>query len=140
MNCISLNYKQIKLDIRKSFAFDDNVKLNIMKQLTLGDKITQCILLCTCNRTEVYFDGSKKYFDYVINVLSQYSCVSKDAIKKYAMFFENEKATFHLFKVTSGIDSMVMGEDEILSQTRSAYMFSKNNNFTSYDINIICIH
>ena len=57
LNCISLNYKQIKLDIRKSFAFDDNVKLNIMKQLTLGDKITQCILLCTCNRTEVYFDG-----------------------------------------------------------------------------------
>ena len=111
LNCISLNYKQIKLDIRKSFAFDDNVKLNIMKQLTLGDKITQCILLCTCNRTEVYFDGSKKYFDYVINVLSQYSNVSKDAIKKYAMFFENEKATFHLFKVTSGIDSMVMGED-----------------------------
>lgn len=137
LNCISLNYKQIKLDIRKSFAFDDNVKLNIMKQLTLGDKITQCILLCTCNRTEVYFDGSKKYFDYVINVLSQYSNVSKDAIKKYAMFFENEKATFHLFKVTSGIDSMVMGEDEILSQTRSAYMFSKNNNFTSYEFNMI---
>jgi glutamyl-tRNA reductase len=135
--CISLNYRKANLEIRQSFSFSEKNKINILKDITNSGSITQAVLLCTCNRTEIYFVGSKDCDIIVLDTLCKYGEIQNKLISKYVMNYYGDNAINHLFKVSSGIDSMVVGEDEILSQTKSAYMFSKNLGFTGYELNMI---
>jgi glutamyl-tRNA reductase len=125
------------LDIRKKFSFSDEIKNNIITSLVKEGKVTQCVLLCTCNRTEVYFVGEKGSDNSVVKILSEFSNVPQIQLSRFLMNYQGDNAVNHLFKVASGIDSMVVGEDEILSQTKSAYIFSKELNFTGYELNMI---
>ncbi len=137
MFCISINYKNAGIELRRSFAFSMEVQKKIMYDLIANKEVTECIFLCTCNRTEIYFCGTKTACDHVKKVLARYSGVDYEILASYLMTFYNENAVKHLFKVACGIDSMVIGEDEILGQTKNAYMLSKELGYVSYELNMI---
>lgn len=127
MNCISINYKNADEGIRSSFAFAEEIQKRISK------KLSECVILCTCNRTEIYFCGD---INAGIAVLSEFSGIAVDEIKKYAMVFMGRRAALHLFRVACGIESMVIGEDEILGQTRNAYKNACEFCRTNSELNI----
>lgn len=117
--CLSINHRLCGEQFRSLFTFEKKVR----EKLLFSARTKNPVIVCTCNRTELYYNGDT---EYGIEILCLNSGVSKEEIKRRIMIFTGEKAIEHLFKVSCGIDSMVIGEDEILGQVKSSYAFSKD--------------
>ena len=133
-NCLSINYKKADIEIRKKFAFSSEKQALFLKK-SAEKGVEQAVILCTCNRCEVYFSDAEIYT--IIELLSEFSDIASGEISSYIMYFKEQKAIKHLFRVASGIDSMVVGEDEILGQVKNAYAQSQQYRMTKYKFNMI---
>ncbi len=137
MYCVSISYKIADIELRKKLVFNQDRIRKITADLTDGGFVCECVMLCTCNRTEIYFCGKKDSEEKVISALADNSGINKNLLSKHLLLFSGDNAIMHLFKVACGIDSMVIGEDEILGQTKSAYFFAKENNTVGHRLNMI---
>ena len=137
MQCISVNFKNTPENIRNKFAFTNSEKELFISELNKLLKSAKCIILSTCNRCEIYIENPKNVFSILENLLKEKTKLSLSEIRKYARYYENKSAIEHIFKVTSGLESMIVGENEILSQVKQAYFDSLNNKRTSYELNTI---
>ncbi len=137
MYCISISYKSADIQLRQRLAFSEAVCRKIASELTDGRNVSECVMLCTCNRTEVYFCGEKGSENEIVCALAENAGITETQLSKHLLFFYGDRAISHLFKVSCGIDSMVVGEDEILGQTRTAYLSAKENMTVSYELNMI---
>ncbi len=136
MYCLSVSHKTSNVVVRKKLAFPDEQKKTFLDDLYYSENISECLILCTCNRTEVYFCGDESSVKTVETVLSDFSGIDFDELKKYICLFYGDRALLHLFRVAGGIDSMVIGEDEILGQLKRAYAFAKDNGTVAYELNM----
>lgn len=133
MFVISINYKTASTDFRQSFVFgEDKTKLFFSCVKEAG--ILECVYLSTCNRCEVYGVGQASK---VVAALAEYAEVPVEELKEKVLIFEGKGAISHLFHVTAGFESMVLGEDEILRQIKTAYQFSMEEGFTGFELNTI---
>ncbi|MBP1563185.1 MAG: glutamyl-tRNA reductase [Oscillospiraceae bacterium] len=128
--CVSINYKRCSEEIRSKAAFSEEDKLAVLEELSPFEPV----LLCTCNRTELYYFGNT---EIGAEILSRLSGISESELLPKLMIFSGRKAVNHLFRVTCGIDSMVVGEDEILGQVKKAYTFSAEKIALSAETNMI---
>lgn len=135
--CISVSYKSADINLRQRLAFSEDSRCKISSELINESCVTQCVMLCTCNRTEMYFCGEHGSEKDVIRKICSYAQINEDLFSKHLLFYYDDNAISHLFKVACGIDSMVIGEDEILGQTKNAYLLAKSNNTVSYELNVI---
>ncbi|MGN1113567.1 MAG: glutamyl-tRNA reductase [Oscillospiraceae bacterium] len=133
MFCLSISYKNTPYNIREKLSFSKDTQGKILACLK-SEGIFQCVILCTCNRTEIYFCGNE---EKVVKILSEYSGLSEENLCPYLRSYQNDKAILHLFRVACGIESMVIGEDEILGQTKNAYLFAKSCGTVDYEINVV---
>lgn len=131
MFAISLNYKNIKTDIRGRYVFDTGKALLFLQRLKEAG-ITEAVYLNTCNRTEVYGNGD---YEAALKALAEFSGSEPSCLREDAFIYEGDSAIHHLFRVTAGIESMVVGEDEVLGQMKGAYDFSKEHGFTDFIFN-----
>ena len=130
---VSVNQSHLNMDQRESFHFRESDKLAFSTQL-LDENIDQCVILSTCNRSEVYIMADDLYDKFqlkqlFLNYFNQ-SDIQLDV-------FDGVEALSHLLKVACGLKSMVIGEDQILHQIREAYEFSKSQKFTGKEMNYI---
>jgi len=128
-----LNHNTAPIEIReKLFISEENIHdvLNSIK--TAG--IREAVILSTCNRTEIYFcsDNQDKALDIINNMLFNYFNIKQDWIADYTYCFQDEDAYKHLFLVASGLDSMVIGEPQILGQVKDAYRTATLQNATGF--------
>lgn len=137
MYCISISYKNADIDIRKRFAFPEDIQKAFSEKLIHCSNACESVVLCTCNRTEVYFCGNKKSVYDVRKLLSEYSGIPEPEFIRCIRFFSGKNALNHLFRVACGIESMVIGEDEILGQLKKAYKLAYENHTVSHTLNII---
>ncbi|MCI7767124.1 MAG: glutamyl-tRNA reductase [Oscillospiraceae bacterium] len=137
MYCISVNYKKADVGFREKMAFPEDVQRALAERTAENVHITGCVLLCTCNRTELYFSGDTCAISAAKALLSEFGGVSEGELAPVLMIFSEDAAVRHLFKVACGIESMVMGEDEILGQTKNAFRSAMDRGFTSYELNMI---
>ena len=116
-----INYKKTSIDLREKFSFTTNQIISITNDL-LDLGIPEVILLATCNRTELYMALNKENSVKMKNNIRNY--FEKHFILDFNETFEykkNEEMVFHLFEVTNGLDSLVLGEDQILGQVKDAH-------------------
>ena len=118
---LGLSHWQTPLDVRESVAFTREELPQAL--LELKDALGGGVIVSTCNRTEVYVTGESE--DDVRERLetllaSRLPSVSGDSSCGF-YFYEHEEAVHHLFRVTSGLDSQILGESEVLGQVRDAY-------------------
>ena len=73
----------------------------------------------------------------VFGIWAEMAGIDPEELKEQTFVFDGDRAANHLFHVTAGFDSMVLGEDEILRQIKTAYLFSKDNGYTDYELNTI---
>lgn len=99
--------------------------------------VEEALVLCTCNRTEFYFTGDKSSVREMEKLISRVSDVSLDDIKEYFRIYGDKKSVEHIFRVTCGIDSMIIGEDEILGQVKTAYGLALEVGATGYVLNSV---
>ncbi|MDG6223492.1 MAG: glutamyl-tRNA reductase [Candidatus Bathyarchaeota archaeon] len=101
---------------------------NALKQFHANDEIDECVILQTCNRTEAYVvskepeKASEKLKEHLLNRFKTKSAETKSAIE----ICSNQDALKHLLRVSSGLESMVIGEDQILGQVWDAYRVAKS--------------
>lgn len=123
---IGISHKTSPIEVREQFAVSKNEILPFSELLQHETGISDIVVLSTCNRTEIYFSQSKYDFHLaaklVYKVLKQFKGVEK---KSWHAFYShsNTDAVRHLFEVASGIDSMIIGEDQIIGQIKEAYVF-----------------
>lgn len=137
MFCISVNYKKTPLPIRQQFAFSEEEQKQFLSELIERKKVTGGVVVSTCNRSEIYFTGEQVKVAEVEAFLSSLKGIDKENIKKYCLYYQGKKAVRHLFRVTCGLDSMILGEDEILHQVKEAYLFASKWGYVNSDLNII---
>ena len=124
MKALGISYKNAPVAVREKFSFDAE------KRAALRSAIGHAAVLCTCNRTELYF--TDKAVDAAA-LLVKYS--GFEQIPEYLHTYEGEGALRHLFRVSSGIDSMLIGEDEILRQVKEAYAEASDAGTTDFELN-----
>ncbi len=117
-----VNYKTADIDIREKLSFVRSDRIKLLERLAGLDNVIESVLVSTCNRTEVYVflermeSGSKP----IERMLCDFKELNLSKMCKYFYSYEGKKAVEHLFKVASGLDSMVLGEDQILGQIKEA--------------------
>ncbi len=118
-----LNYRTAPVEIREKFAYTAEGVSEALDVLRSMNSIMECSLVATCNRTEFYcvVDHVHCGQQNVIMYLHEQFAVDRSELKKYLYFYDGEKAVNHLFRVACGLDSMVLGETQILGQVREAY-------------------
>ena len=127
MKAISISYRNADVSVRERFAFDESGYSDIT------EKLGKSVILCTCNRTELYFTG--RPVREAVKFLAEIS--GMDNITEYIRIYEDVKAMRHLFRVACGIDSMVIGEDEILRQVKEAYAEACKRESTDFTLNTV---
>lgn len=118
---LGLNHKTVSIDIREKFAISEESAREGLVHLSDQPGITEAVVLSTCNRTEIYAvlkdEGAKEELYRFFLTLSGNS----EAKKEYFFFYTGTECIRHLFQVVSGLDSMVIGESQILNQIKTAY-------------------
>jgi len=135
---VGLSHKTAPVEIREKIAFSSPQKLE--EALLIFKKesaIRECVILSTCNRVEIYLVVNKNsnWKDIVADKISQYQGVDKKDFVEHLYFKEDTDAIKHIFRVAAGLDSMVLGEPQILGQLKEAYGFAAGKNTTGFVIN-----
>lgn len=127
MLCIGINYRLAPVEAREKFSFSYDEKKSFIKD--------NMVILSTCNRVEIYFT------DYDVKKAAREICSFKgidyDSFKGYINVYSGDGAIKHLYRVACGLESKILGEDEILGQVKDAYYFSHENVRLSYEINTV---
>lgn len=131
---VSFTHKNTDINLREKLSFNTlEKKYKLLKSLNSNKNILESMVLSTCNRVEVlaYVDDIRLAQDFIILEISQMSGVSFDELNKRADVYENTSAIHHLFSVASSLDSLVVGETQIVGQLKDAYNYAKNSAFCS---------
>lgn len=137
MECISISHKTAKSADRQRCYVPEGTREEFLGKIMSLHTVRQCVLLSTCNRTEIYVEGRTNSFQGIEEVFAQAAGSDVEWIRGLVRRYEGRKAVQHLFRVVCGMESMVIGEDEILGQTRDAYMYSQKAGYTGYELNSI---
>ncbi len=120
---IGVNHTTAPIQIREHVAFNSDHLGSALHELTMNGA-PEAAILSTCNRTELYCstDDPQKALDW----LSQYHHLEKEAIAPYIYTLANDEAVKHAFRVASGLDSMVLGEPQILGQFKQSVKIAQD--------------
>lgn len=121
---ISLNYKQTPVEIRERFALPEEQLEQALLKLRHSKSILECIILSTCNRTELYVVADQLHTGrhFTKKFIAEWFLMERSQFEEYLDIKENDAAIEHLFSVATGLDSMVLGETQILGQVRDAFL------------------
>jgi len=134
---ISFSHKNIDIKMREKLAFGSiEDKDRFIRVLLENDCTKEVILLSTCNRVEIITRSTniKISTKNIIEKLASYSGVNFDILYERADIYDNDGAVHHLFSVASALDSLVIGETQIVGQLKDAFRFSQSKNYCSSTI------
>jgi glutamyl-tRNA reductase len=125
---VGLNYKTAPVEIREKLSFDEAELAEAMKALKNKKSILENVIISTCNRTEIYAIADQVHTSryYIKEFLSEWFGIDKEEFSPYLFIYEGDGAIEHLFKLSCGLDSMVIGETQILGQVRTSYLTAQN--------------
>jgi len=129
---ISFSHKNSTLDIREKLTYPDDYHLNAcLAKLNTSQAINESILLSTCNRMEIFCSCNdiSQATKHIFEMLNQRVGISLEELEGRADIFDNSSAIHHLFTVASSLDSMVIGETQIVGQLKDAFRYAYDNQF-----------
>ncbi len=136
---IGLSHHTSPVELRERFAFADAKIPDALKSLRESGIADEAVILSTCNRVEIYaatpLEPAKAFVELKKFLKTTHAFESPLGEEIYAL--AEPQSLQHLFKVASGLDSMVLGETEILGQLKTAYELARKNNFTGARLNKI---
>ena len=117
-----INHKTAPVEIRERVAFEPTQMSHALKDLVAQTAVNEAAIVSTCNRTELYCGLEHADLSAVTQWLSNYHKLGDRDIQPYIYAHPDQEAVRHLLRVASGLDSMVLGEPQILGQMKDAYM------------------
>jgi len=124
-----VSHRSAPVSVLEQLSIDESDQIKIVDRVLQSPLVTEAMVLSTCNRVEVYavVDAFHGGLAVIGQVLSEYSGMSMGDLTKYAYVRYSEAAVEHLFAVASGLDSAVVGEQQVLGQVRRAYATAEAN-------------
>ncbi|MCW3804712.1 glutamyl-tRNA reductase [Plebeiibacterium marinum] len=133
LGILGINHKTASLNIRDKFAIPCDDIIPLSERILQIKKIAGVVVLATCNRTEIYYSKELCHEDAckgdILKELHSFFNIEEDYSSNFYHYTGAEAIT-HLFRVTSGVDSMVIGENQIVNQMKKAYIFCTEANLT----------
>ena len=134
-----LNHRTAPVEIREKLAITGVALQDTYKQLLQQEGIEGAVIVNTCNRTEVY--ATTRDIEQGTQVLEQmlqgYSGINSQELKQYLYQPNCYEAIHHLFRVTSGLDSMILGETQVIGQVKDAYITAMEANASDGVLNAL---
>ena len=121
---IGTNYKKSPIELREKLSFSDSEIIDFLNKLKNSYIIKEALILSTCNRTEFYFVSDPDNIDIINEIICNDKDITPDEIKKFFYTYHKDEVVKHLYEVISGLDSMILGEHQILGQVKDAYSLS----------------
>jgi glutamyl-tRNA reductase len=118
---LGINHKTAPVDVRERVAFTPERMTEALHELSTQPAVTEAAILSTCNRTELYCGLSHSDAGSVIEWLSRYHNLPRSDLAPYIYAHPDHDAVRHMLRVASGLDSLVLGEPQILGQMKDAY-------------------
>ena len=116
---LGLNHNTASLEKREKAYFSDNESKELLKEMLSLSFVEEAIILSTCNRTELYCElEDPEYMDELSKWVLDYKGLDKESYEELFYKLSDDKAVKHELNVASGLDSMVLGEPQILGQLR----------------------
>jgi len=134
---IGLNHKNTPVETREKFSFTDAVCRELLNSLVDRTCIEEGVILSTCNRTEIYCSGPSytEMAEKSKSVLSAFGGVEPPVLQGFLYEHRDGEAVQHLFSVACGLDSMIVGEAQILGQVKKSFTDSQELGFTGPILN-----
>lgn len=123
---LGINHKTAPVALREQVAFAPEQVSEALRELTTLTSISDAVILSTCNRTELYFNGSESQAEQVIAWLAQFHAIDGNELQPHLYLHQHNAAAEHLMQVAAGLDSLVLGEPQILGQVKQAYNQARN--------------
>jgi glutamyl-tRNA reductase len=123
LTLVGLSHKTAPVEIREKLTFPAHRQEEALSILTSNDAVAEAVIISTCNRTEIHAvtaidaDGP----DAIIDFLCDYHDLDRHELVRYLYIQEGESVVKHLFRVVASLDSMVIGEAQILGQVKEGY-------------------
>ena len=124
-----LNYKTAPVEIREKLSIKDEEIQSVLDKLSENQHIYEICLLSTCNRVEVYgvSDNLEEAYKWILDVFSKISDLNKDILKNHIFFYKDREAIKHIFRVSASLDSMVIGEPQIVCQFKDSFSIARES-------------
>ncbi|MCI0506720.1 MAG: glutamyl-tRNA reductase [Gammaproteobacteria bacterium] len=116
-----INHKTAPVEIRERVAFQPGQIAHALKDLVAQPAVNEAAIISTCNRTELYCGLERNDLNMIINWMREYHKLGERDIQPYIYAHPDHDAVRHVLRVASGLDSMVLGEPQILGQMKDAY-------------------
>lgn len=130
LGVFGVDYRSASFEIREKMSFSSEEIPQVLLRLQNAGVVREVLILSTCNRMEVYCVAQD--MDFVVNAICEIkNMCPHSSIKKYSYVYTDIDCVNHLFRVVSGLESMVLGETEIVAQIKHAFNLAKSYNTVS---------
>ena len=137
---LGINHTTAPVQMREQAAIGDDRVQDAVLDLTSHDRIEEATILSTCNRTEIYCGHTLDDESCIVDWLSDFQHLPQGDIDPYTYTHKNKEAVSHTFRVASGLDSMILGEPQILGQMKKAFSFAHQAGTTGKILNRLFQH
>ena len=135
---VGLNHKTAPVEVREKLAFQEHVIEKALENVITSDNIDETLILSTCNRVEIYAVGEcspEIIKESIVQFISDFHNLDKSLFEDHLYILKNRDAVKHIFRVGSSLDSIVVGEPQILGQLKDAYRIAAENKTTKTILN-----
>ena len=134
---IGMNHETAPVELRELAAFGEHNIDEVMNAISSIKDIKESIVLSTCNRVEILFttDNEKGGTESVIDFLCRYSQISREKLLPILYIYNDQEAIRHIFRVGASLDSLIIGEPQILGQVKEAYRIAVDHKSSSVILN-----
>jgi glutamyl-tRNA reductase len=131
---IGTNHKCSPWNLRERLAFSQRARRDALSLLKERKILNGAVIVSTCNRVEVYgsSDDGQRGINEALNFLSEYKDINKEFLSPYLYIRSGQEAVKHLFTISAGLDSMVVGEQQILGQLKFSCHESEDMGFLGH--------
>ena len=133
---LGINHKTASISLREKIAFSPEEMVEGLQSLQTLPAVHGGVVLSTCNRTELYLSVSShdKIKDDILNWLCDFHQLPAEEVENSLYCYEDASAITHLMRVASGLDSLVLGEPQILGQVKKAFFVSQDSKVLSGEL------
>ena len=132
---LGVNHQTASVELREQIAFNPEKLSALLAEQSQHPELNDLVVVSTCNRTEVY--AMSEHPEQVLDWLAHVNGIDVQQLSRHVYRYENAQAVSHLMRVASGLDSLMLGEPQILGQVKTALALAKDSHTVSQQLNRI---
>lgn len=132
---LGVNHQTASVELREQIAFNPEKLSALLAEQSQHPELNDLVVVSTCNRTEVY--AISEHPEQVLDWLAQVNGIDAQQLSRHVYRYENAQAVSHLMRVASGLDSLMLGEPQIMGQVKTALALAKDSHTVSQQLNRI---